>query len=75
MEKAQPRWVNLSIPDKCVASTFGVHCTPVGSVGTFFGGAPLQRTRSDGQAFKPARAARRSSEFAADTAAFTVLVL
>jgi hypothetical protein len=38
-------------------------------------GAPLQRTRSDGQAFKPAREARRSPEFAADTAAFTVWVL
>jgi hypothetical protein len=75
MEKAQSRWVILSIQDKCVASTFwwprhfGQLLVGVSA------GAPLQRRRHDGQALKSGRRGDRSPKFAADTAASTVLVL
>ena len=75
MEKAQPGWVILSIPDKCVASTFGVHCTPVGSVGSCFGGGAAATDPKRRPGFQTSRRGAALLKFAADTAASTVLVL
>ena len=74
MEKAQPRWVIL-YPGQTCCFNFGVHCTPVGSVGSCFGGGAAATDPKRREGFQTSTRAAALLKFAADTAASTVFML